>query len=68
MNNTFTKEQALNIQTIQLEGWKTKLNKECYSDLLLFVQESNKNSSNPYEVLRGEDLTTFISNWKPKDN
>ena len=62
----FTMEDAFAIQKRNLKEWKAKLNPEVYEALYLFATESNVKVSHPYNVFRGDDMTTFILNYKSK--
>jgi len=63
----FTYTDALAIQREHLAQWRLKLNAECYTDLIDHVAKVNKRqgNTNPYDVFRGQDIDTFIANWKP---
>jgi len=62
---TFTKDDALNIQSEHLAEWRERLIDDCYADLERWTKETNDEVTDPYQIRRGNQLTTFISNWKP---
>lgn len=67
-NESITVIDTLNIQAKQLLEWKTKLNSDCFADLYSYIVQENKKitiDSDPYSVLRGNDLYQFIANWYP---
>lgn len=61
----FTTEKGIAVQNNDLARWKTKLKSEVYNDLVEYAQATNQRCTNGYQIRRGSDLTTFISNWQP---
>lgn len=67
-HQTFTQTDAFRFQAQHLERWKGKLNRETYSALEKWVLECNthiKPGTEPYVIVRGQSLTTFIENYQP---
>jgi uncharacterized iron-regulated protein len=63
MNNTFTIQQAIEIQTEQLLRWKKVLKDEVYQELEKWAKEGNDKILIPTSIRRGSDLTNFIENY-----
>jgi len=61
----FTVRDAYDIQTKHIAEWMPKLSINCYTDLLTWVISKNMDVKNTHDVVRGCDLSAFISNWKP---
>ena len=64
----FTVEAGKYYQAENLAEWKTKLKEECYKDLVEFVEYQNSLLTEGcigYAVCRGNDLSSFVANWKP---
>lgn len=67
---TFTIEDGLKVQREHLAEWKTKLNAECYSDLLKAATAENYKLSKTdgtvcgHMMFRGSEIDTFIKNWE----
>lgn len=67
---TFTYEDGLSIQAMDLAKWKKKLSAECYCDLEFRCKKANEyltpsEKVDGLKVFRGQDLTEFVLNWKP---
>ncbi len=62
-----TIERGIEIQNEHLAQWKDKLIPEAYNDLELFAKEKNNLAKDGYQIRRGNDLTVFVCNWKPKN-
>lgn len=65
--SNFTLQDALKVQSEHVVEWGTKLNEKCFLALVQFVESENAKlteESSPYSVCRGNDLYTFIANWK----
>jgi hypothetical protein len=66
MNNsekTFTMSDALKIQRQHLKELKSVLNRETYERLSYLLDERNaRGYKDPYEVVRGNQLYSIISN------
>jgi hypothetical protein len=63
--DTFTVEQAIEVQTRQLNEWKTVLKPEIHSVLVEYAQSGNeyaKVSNNTNDIIRGSRLSCFIGN------
>ena len=63
MKAEFTLENAIEIQSEQIERWGSVLNTEAYNKLLKEVLKCNaKGYKSPYDVFRGGDIDMFIHN------
>lgn len=61
--------EGLSIQRQGLAQWEAKLNPECYADLVAECDRRNSLLSEVddlFSVFRGNSLTQFICNWRPK--
>lgn len=61
-NKIFTVEQGIEIQTDQLNMWKTVLKEEVYLKLVSLAIKDNDKASSGYDVLRGSDLSSIVAN------
>lgn len=67
-SNPQTVREGLRIQAEHLSQWRQKLNAECYTDLVAYVEKQNAKltrTDSLYEVYRGASLDRYISNWTP---
>jgi len=62
----FTKQDAIEIQLRHLKQLEPKLIPELYTELCIWATSENDNVTDPYDIRRGESLSGFIENWKPK--
>ena len=65
----FTRTDGLLIQQSQLAQWKTVLNENAYHQLRNWVKSQNRKllpGASGYDVVRGNDLDTFIVNLARK--
>lgn len=63
-----TKKEILAIQRQQLDDWRKKLSAQCFYDLeFKMLMENGKltEDSDPYSIWRGQDMTSFVQNWRP---
>lgn len=58
-----TIEEIIAIQREQLNEWKQLLKQEVYEALEKWATEKNHLKTNPYDIIRGGDLSNFISNY-----
>lgn len=63
----FTVENGLQYQAQDLAEWKTKLNEKCYAALEVECKRKNMEGCHidGYSIFRGQDMNSFIKNWKP---
>lgn len=60
----FTLAEAIAIQDDHLAKWKILLNDKVYQELYKAVKDSNDGVTDPYKVTRGQDLTSWLLNYK----
>ena len=58
----FTLQESLKIQAGQLKKWEAVLKPEVYAKLEQTALESNKGKTNPFEIMRGNELDIYIHN------
>ena len=59
----FTIENGIEIQSMQLAGWKELLKDEVFEDLKTWATENNHLKTNGYAIVRGTDLDNYIANY-----
>ncbi len=59
----FTIKRAIQVQTEQLKKWKQVLKSEVFSELEKWATEKNHLKVDPYKIIRGSYLTTFVVNY-----
>jgi hypothetical protein len=58
---------AMDCQLLALVLWKSKLNQECYRALHRYaVKHRTANRHICHDVARGDKLTEFVCNWRPR--
>lgn len=60
--------EGIAIQSSHLQEWRTKLNPECYADLIEWVDFKNgelRENDSGLDVMRGTSLDIFVANWRP---
>lgn len=63
----FTTSEGLQVQFAHLAAWKTKLNTVTYKAVAAECETQNRlltDKSSGFDVFRGQDLTTFIENYR----
>jgi hypothetical protein len=60
----FSVERGIEVQTRQLEGWKKLLKPKVYQALRDYATSKNDTAKDGYDILRGTDLTTFLSDYR----
>jgi len=63
MSEKFTVEKGIEIQTEQLNGWKTVLQPKVYEALVKFATSTNNTAKSGYDVCRGTELSNYIGNY-----
>jgi len=63
MSKKFTTENAIKIQTEQLEGWRKLLKKSVFEDLKAWATENNSFKMDGTDVIRGSDLDNYVANY-----
>jgi hypothetical protein len=60
--NTFTINDALEVQQENLRRWRTILNDRTFALLSNEAKARNINIKNPYDVFRGTDMDNYVHN------
>ena len=60
---TFTLQDAIKIQTDQLQVWKVVLKPKGYGELKAWATEHNHKLTNGIKVIRGTRMQDFILNY-----
>jgi len=68
MSKPFTVKDGLMMQCDHMTELIPKLSAECFLALQKWVREQNRTRhyATGYDVVRGQDLTSFIGNWRPE--
>ena len=66
MSNKLSIEEGIKIQTEQLERWGLVLHEQVHKDLVQWATSRNNDVTDGFGICRGDDLTIFIKNYKPK--
>ena len=61
---TFTVQSGIEIQTLQLEGWKGVLKPEVFEALREYAIRTNDMARSGYDVCRGSALVNFVNSYK----
>lgn len=60
---TFTAQSGIEIQTRQLEGWKTVLKPDVFEALREYAIRTNDMARDGYDVCRGSSLAHFVNSY-----
>ena len=66
MSKKLSIEEGIKIQTEQLERWGLVLHEQVHKDLVQWATSRNNDVTDGFGICRGDDLTIFIKNYKPK--
>jgi hypothetical protein len=59
----FTIEEGIEVQTRQLDLWKTILIPEVYEALEEYTKRNNNEAKSGYDIKRGTTLDFYVSNY-----
>lgn len=62
ISGSFTKELAIQIQTEQLNAWKSVLLPHLFEKLQVLVTKDNDSVTNGYDILRGTQIDNLVHN------
>ena len=63
MEKIFTVEDGIEIQNKCLQEWKTVLLPEVYLALEEYATRKNHKAESGYDIVRGQDLNSYIRNY-----
>lgn len=63
LQEEFTVEAAIAIQTDHLKEWKKLLKTKVYKNLEAWATENNHKKKTGFEVVRGTQLNNYIANY-----
>jgi hypothetical protein len=58
----FTLKDSLRHQEWDLKNWETVLKTEVFANVKKIVLARNEGVTNPYQICRGSDISTIVSN------
>lgn len=68
LSTRFTVQEALEVQSRQLETWKPRLSAACFAALEKRAAHENgklRDTSTGHDVWRGSQMDDVIHNWRP---